>query len=177
MLLGSAATIARVRAHPLMRALRPDKLTVAALCATLALYRDGREREVPAVGMLSASADELRARADHLAQVLGAAGVAALVEGCRSTVGGGAMPLAELPSWAVTVSGRADAVDAGATDVEEQGRFRWITGEPFEFQAFHPNEPDNRDGTQDCLIMNGATRRWHDRHCGVRYPALCEREP
>jgi L-seryl-tRNA(Ser) seleniumtransferase len=111
-LLGSAASIARVRAHPLMRALRPDKLTVAALCATLALYRDGREREIPLVAMLSASADELRARAEHLAEVLGAAGVAVAVEACRSTVGGGAMPLAELPSWAVTVSGRADDVDA-----------------------------------------------------------------
>ncbi|HUQ04254.1 MAG TPA: L-seryl-tRNA(Sec) selenium transferase [Kofleriaceae bacterium] len=110
-LLGSAATIARVRAHPLMRAMRPDKLTVAALCATLALYRDGREREVPAVGMLSASADELRARAEHLAEILGAAGVVVAVEACRSTVGGGAMPLAELPSWAVTVSGGADALD------------------------------------------------------------------
>jgi L-seryl-tRNA(Ser) seleniumtransferase len=111
-LLGSAETIARVRAHPLMRAMRPDKLTVAALCATLALYRDGREGEVPAVAMMSATADALRVRAEHLAEVLRAAGITVAVEACRSTVGGGAMPTAELPSWAVTIAGGADAVDA-----------------------------------------------------------------
>jgi serine/threonine-protein kinase len=65
----------------------------------------------------------------------------------------------------------------GATDRERQRRFRWITGEPFTFRAFHPSEPDNKDGAQDCLIVNGTTRRWHDRHCDMTYPALCERDP
>lgn len=63
----------------------------------------------------------------------------------------------------------------GATDREREGDFRWTTGEPFAYQAFHPNEPDNRDGEQNCLVLNPATWRWHDRACGVRYPALCER--
>jgi L-seryl-tRNA(Ser) seleniumtransferase len=111
-IVGAGDAIARVRSHPLMRAVRPDKLTLAALCATLALYRDGREDEVPAVAMLSRGADDLHRRADELAAALGAAGVNVAVEPCRSTVGGGAMPTAELPSWAVTVSGGADAVDA-----------------------------------------------------------------
>jgi L-seryl-tRNA(Ser) seleniumtransferase len=62
--------------------------------------------------MMSATADELRARAEGLAAVLGAAGVMVAVEACRSTVGGGAMPTAELPSWAVTVAGSAEATDA-----------------------------------------------------------------
>ncbi len=117
-LVGSAAAIARVRSHPLMRAMRPDKLTLAALCATLALYRDGRDAEVPAVAMMSANAEALRARADllaaELAGVAAAAGLEIAVESCRSTVGGGAMPLAELPSWAVTLraTSGADALDA-----------------------------------------------------------------
>jgi L-seryl-tRNA(Ser) seleniumtransferase len=112
-MVGTAAAIARVRAHPLMRALRPDKLTIAALCATLALYRDGREGEVPAVAMLAADAEALRARAQRLAAALAihapAGGWTVTVEPCRSTVGGGAMPLAELPSWAVTVAAAAGA--------------------------------------------------------------------
>jgi L-seryl-tRNA(Ser) seleniumtransferase len=111
-IVGAAEVIAKVRAHPLMRAMRPDKLTLAALCATLALYRDGREGDVPTVAMLSLGAGELHKRADELAAVLDAAGVTVAVEPCRSTVGGGAMPTAELPSWAVTVRGSADAVDA-----------------------------------------------------------------
>ncbi|MBE7448252.1 MAG: L-seryl-tRNA(Sec) selenium transferase, partial [Kofleriaceae bacterium] len=117
---GRAAAIARVRAHPLMRAMRPDKLTLAALAATLALYRDGREDEVPAVAMLAAPAAGLHARAQALAAAVAAAlaadaGLTIAVEPCRSTVGGGSMPLAELPSWAVTVrraGGDALAVDA-----------------------------------------------------------------
>ena len=117
-LAGSAAAIARIRAHPLMRALRPDKMTLAALCATLALYRDGREAEVPAIAMLAADDATLRARATRLAAMLTAGsavpGLTVAVEPCRSTVGGGAMPLAELASWAVTVvsPGGADALDA-----------------------------------------------------------------
>jgi len=111
-IVGSAEVIARVRAHPLMRAMRPDKLTLAGLCATLALYRDGREAEVPAVAMMSARGETLRARAEHLADLLRVAGATVAVEACRSAVGGGAMPLAELPSWAVTVAGDAEAVEA-----------------------------------------------------------------
>jgi L-seryl-tRNA(Ser) seleniumtransferase len=112
-LVGSAAAIARVRSHPLMRALRPDKLTLAALCATLALYRDGRETEVPAVAMLVAESETLRARAARLAAALGGEGNTVAVEPCKSAVGGGALPLAELPSWAVTVRAAegADALD------------------------------------------------------------------
>ncbi len=114
-LVGSAAVIGRVRAHPLMRALRPDKLTLAALVATLALYRDGRAGEIPTVAMLSAAPDDLRRRADDLAVALRAAapGLAIAVAPCASTVGGGAMPLAQLPSWAVTLAGlAADRLDA-----------------------------------------------------------------
>ncbi len=116
-LVGTAAVIARVRQHPLMRALRPDKLTLAALCATLGLYRDGRGGDIPAVAMLSGAPDDLRVRADALAAEVGRvapAGVVVAVEASTSTVGGGAMPLAQLASWAVTLAGvSADRLDAG----------------------------------------------------------------
>jgi len=110
---GSAAAVERARKHPLMRALRPDKLTLAGLAATLSLVRDGRLDDIPAMRMLGTTAEALRARADALAAAIGAvAGLAIAVEPCTSTVGGGAMPTAALPSWAVTLrGGSADALD------------------------------------------------------------------
>jgi L-seryl-tRNA(Ser) seleniumtransferase len=109
---GSKQAVARARAHPLMRAVRPDKMTLAALEATLALYRDGRAlEEVPAVRMLAATPAALRAKAEQLARLIGA-DRAAVVE-ITSAVGGGALPTAEPASWAVALSGRsADDLDA-----------------------------------------------------------------
>ena len=86
-----------------MRALRPDKLTLAGLHATLALYRAGRADAVPAVRMIARSpSDALRAARDA---DRGDVGGGACVEPCMSTVGGGAMPTAELPSFAITLRG------------------------------------------------------------------------
>jgi len=98
LLVGRAAAVARARAHPLMRALRPDKLALAALHATLALYKAGRAEAVPTIGMIARSPDALRALAVRIAGRVGGT-----VESCMSTVGGGAMPTAELPSFAVTL--------------------------------------------------------------------------
>jgi len=112
---GRAAAVAASRAHPLMRVLRPDKLTLAGLAATLALYRAGRAHDaVPVAAMLGATADALCARAEALAAAIGAVEeLVVAVEPCASAVGGGAMPAAELPSFAVTLAGRsADAIDA-----------------------------------------------------------------
>jgi L-seryl-tRNA(Ser) seleniumtransferase len=116
---GRAAAVAAARAHPLMRAVRPDKLALAGLAATLALYRDGRApHAVPVAAMLGASAETLRARAEALAAAIGGSAVRGelrvAVEPCASAVGGGAMPAAELPSFAVTLTGArgADALDA-----------------------------------------------------------------
>jgi L-seryl-tRNA(Ser) seleniumtransferase len=111
---GTAAAIERARKHPLMRALRPDKLTLAGLAATLALYRDGALDAIPVTRMLGAPGDQLRAAAAALAGAIGAVpGLAVAVEPCTSTAGGGAMPTARLASWAVTLTGgSADAIDA-----------------------------------------------------------------
>jgi L-seryl-tRNA(Ser) seleniumtransferase len=103
---GSKAIISRLERHPLNRALRIDKLTAAALEATLELYRDGLDTEqVPARAMLTAKREVLEARARRLGVALGGLGVKHRVVEVTGKVGGGSMPLAELPSWAVAVEG------------------------------------------------------------------------
>ncbi|MCP3144438.1 L-seryl-tRNA(Sec) selenium transferase [Pyxidicoccus xibeiensis] len=97
---GRAELLARIKAHPLTRALRVDKMTVAALEATLELYRDGRPEAVPTYRLLTQRPDELRARAVRLQGLLAERGVSARVEGVVGQVGGGAMPLSRLPSSA-----------------------------------------------------------------------------
>ena len=97
---GRSVLLARIKAHPLMRALRVDKLTVAALEATLALYRDGRADEVPVHRLLAQPPEDLRARAVRLQGLLAGRGVRARVASVEGQVGGGAMPLARLPSSA-----------------------------------------------------------------------------
>ncbi len=110
LIVGRAAALARVAKHPLMRALRPDKLTLAALEGTLALYRRGVAAAVagiPALRMLVASPDSLRARAARLVAAVGsAANVAIETVETRSAVGGGALPLAEPLSYALSVVAR-----------------------------------------------------------------------
>jgi L-seryl-tRNA(Ser) seleniumtransferase len=80
-----------------MRAIRPDKLTLAALGATLVHYLRGEaEREVPVWRMISASSAQLESRARLLAKQLGATAVET-----RSAIGGGSLPGQTQPSWAV----------------------------------------------------------------------------
>jgi len=89
---GRADLVERLRRHPLQRALRADKLTLAALDGTLTLYLDAPER-IPVLRMLRD--DGVRARAERLASLTGGT-----VEETVARVGGGALPLAELPSFA-----------------------------------------------------------------------------
>jgi L-seryl-tRNA(Ser) seleniumtransferase len=115
---GTKAAVAAARKHPLMRALRPDKLAIAGLAATLALYRRGAVAQVPVPRMLGATSEQLRASADDLARRMSAGPqlpLAIAVEPCTSAVGGGAMPEAKLASWAVTVRG---AGSASADEIE-----------------------------------------------------------
>jgi L-seryl-tRNA(Ser) seleniumtransferase len=104
---GRASLVGRLRKHPLMRAVRPDKLTLASLEATLELYRDGTAgQDVPIVSMLGARATDLRARAERLArrcQELGARTFAIDVRQATGKIGGGAQPLAELAGFAVVL--------------------------------------------------------------------------
>ncbi len=110
-LLGKAAAIEQLRTNPLARALRVDKLTISALGATLALYRDRATalREVPVLAMLSATPASLRQRADALATKLRTLGVQCEVVASRSSVGGGTFPDAVLESFAVALNGDANS--------------------------------------------------------------------
>lgn len=105
---GKASAIEAARKHPLMRALRPDKLTLAGLAATLSLYRDGRGDKIPTIAMISNNLSALKDKASALVTLICTADggkISVAVEPTISTVGGGAMPTAELPSFAVTLAG------------------------------------------------------------------------
>jgi len=103
---GEAERIALLRIHPLMRALRPDKLTIAALLATLETYRDGNaETELPVWRMIAAAPSAIAARAHAIAAALSAAGIPAETIEVRSTVGGGSLPEETQPSFAVAIGG------------------------------------------------------------------------
>ena len=97
---GRADLVERLRRHPLQRALRADKLTLAALEGTLSLHLDpaAARREIPVTRMLEEPAEAVRARAERLAAAVGGE-----VEATVARVGGGALPLAELPSFACAV--------------------------------------------------------------------------
>jgi L-seryl-tRNA(Ser) seleniumtransferase len=97
---GRAALVEQLRRHPLQRALRADKLTLAALEGTLALYLEPERAraEVPVLRMLEEPIEAVRARADRLAAL-----VDGEVEETVARVGGGALPLAELRSFACAV--------------------------------------------------------------------------
>jgi L-seryl-tRNA(Ser) seleniumtransferase len=109
-LVGGAEAVAACKRHPLARALRIDKLSLAALEATLALYRDPEQarREIPVLAMLEADPAVLQTRAERLASAIGGEVVEAVAK-----VGGGALPLLELTGPAVALhSGSPDATAA-----------------------------------------------------------------
>ena len=113
---GKAAFISRMKAHPMARAMRVDKMTLAALQATLALYLkpEAALERIPTLRMLSEGEKTLRARAGELVAAVGvAAGEAGTVEleQAASKVGGGALPLLELDSWVCSVSPATMSVD------------------------------------------------------------------
>ena len=111
-IVGRAELVERLRRHPLQRALRADKLTLAALEGTLALGPESRS-SVPVLRMLDEPVEAVRARAARLAELVGGE-----VEDTVARVGGGALPLAELPSAACAVEERlAEALRLGEPPV------------------------------------------------------------
>jgi L-seryl-tRNA(Ser) seleniumtransferase len=96
---GRKALVDRLRTHPLMRALRVDKITLAMLEATLAEYAGGRANTtVPVQRMLHASAEDIEARVQALAETLAANGWRVSMISGSSAVGGGSAPGLELPT-------------------------------------------------------------------------------
>jgi L-seryl-tRNA(Ser) seleniumtransferase len=109
---GRSELVERLRRHPLQRALRADKLTLAALEGTLRLALETPD-EVPVLRMLREPFERVRARAERLADLVGGE-----VEETVARAGGGALPLAELPSFACAVDEElADALRAGEPPV------------------------------------------------------------
>jgi L-seryl-tRNA(Ser) seleniumtransferase len=113
-IVGRTALVDRVRKHPLMRALRVDKMTYAALEATLTEYVAGRATiTVPVRRMLALTVDDIRARAEIVASAI--AGMPGwrveLVDGV-SAVGGGSAPGVELPTRLVAIEKAGLTVDA-----------------------------------------------------------------
>jgi L-seryl-tRNA(Ser) seleniumtransferase len=126
LVIGRAEILSRLKRHPLMRVLRVDKLTVAALEATLRLYRDEPSalRAIPTLAALTASAETLQARAEQLAERLQALDIALEVtlEAGISQVGGGSLPGEELPTTLVSIRAR----EIGVTELAQRLRI----GEP-----------------------------------------------
>jgi L-seryl-tRNA(Ser) seleniumtransferase len=104
---GRADLISRLKSHPLSRAVRLDKLSLAALEATLRLYREPNDpfRRIPVLRTLAQSVDEVLARADRLVSQLISAGLGdVIVVQSTAFVGGGSLPHQGLDSRAVSVS-------------------------------------------------------------------------
>ena len=119
-ILGKKDVIAKLKKHPMARALRVDKLTYSALEATLGLYRDPVKAvlQIPSLMMLTTNEYTIKFRAHIIANHIGAK-----VEASEATVGGGAFPTSKIPSWSVVIEGNA-------TDIEQRlrgGRIPVIT--------------------------------------------------
>jgi len=102
-IVGKKAIVDKLKKHPLTRAMRVDKMTLAALEATLRSYDAGLMNEIPTIAMLSATPALLRGKADALCALMTKAGIAAEVVSTEGQVGGGSVPTQMLPSFAVAV--------------------------------------------------------------------------
>jgi L-seryl-tRNA(Ser) seleniumtransferase len=95
--------IARIRKNPLLRAFRVDKLTYAALEATLFEYLVGSKEALPLMRMLSTTAEEIEQRCCAIVQAISSTGASVTIVPVESVVGGGTAPTARLKSHAISV--------------------------------------------------------------------------
>jgi L-seryl-tRNA(Ser) seleniumtransferase len=115
LIVGHAGLVARLRKDPLARATRPDKVLLAAIAATLGLYRAGLAvGEVPVWRMIAAPVEDLRRRAEAIARTLAGTEPGASVPkpavhvaGMTATVGGGSLPGEGIPSAGLAIGTRA----------------------------------------------------------------------
>jgi len=100
-IIGKADLLARIKKHPLARAVRADKLCLAALSVTLMHYlKDEAEVEIPVWRMISATPKQVKVRAENWAAELGQGEVLS----SESTVGGGSLPGESLPTWVLALT-------------------------------------------------------------------------
>lgn len=113
LIVGRADLIARLERHPLARAVRVDKMTLAALEATLLHYLRGEAlREIPIWRMISQPLEEVGRRARRWRRYLAERGMAVQVVRAETAVGGGSLPGQTLPSWALEISGLPSVEEA-----------------------------------------------------------------
>ncbi len=117
-IVGTRVAIARLRTNPLLRALRVDKATIAALAATLRLYATGAVARIPFYRMLSVTQEALRERAQALATALNGRYETQVVD-VDGYVGGGALPQATIPSVALSVKKPGTAPNALAARLRD----------------------------------------------------------
>jgi L-seryl-tRNA(Ser) seleniumtransferase len=114
LIVGRADLVAAIKKNPLKRALRLDKVTLAALEAVLALYDDPDRvvQRVPTLRLLTRPAGELRTLAERLRPAVAAAfpGVEVTVADCDSQIGSGARPMDRIPSIALRLAGRGSVL-------------------------------------------------------------------
>ena len=110
-LLGRRDLVETCRKHPLARALRADRMLIAALEATLHVYRSGRAAELPVNAALGARGSDLSQRATRLALELSQRGIGCSVVESEGRVGGGSIPLARLPGFGVALERGADVLE------------------------------------------------------------------
>ena len=110
-ILGKKQYLDILKKHPLNRAMRVDKMTLAALEATLRSYEQGAAEEIPVIGMLSAKEDALRQKAALLARLLTEAGISVDIVPTEGRVGGGSVPNQSLPSYAIALDGNVEALE------------------------------------------------------------------
>jgi len=104
LVVGRADLVATLAGHPVARAVRPDKLTLAALAATLAAWKRGAWREFPVYRAAARPLAELERRGTALAAAAGQGGIAAEVSGSEAVFGGGTSPEKTFPSRALVLS-------------------------------------------------------------------------
>ena len=110
-ILGKKSLLDKLKKHPLTRAMRVDKMTLAALEATLRSYESGHPEEIPVLGMLSATPEILQKKAEKLAAMLAESGISAKVLPVSGQVGGGSVPNQNLPSFAVALTGDVNTLE------------------------------------------------------------------
>ncbi len=112
--LGARNAIARMRQDPFARAMRVDKLTIAALTATLELYREPSRamEQIPTLAMIAAPAERVRHRCESVAATLVDHGIDVTVSESDAGVGAGAFPTQVIPSFAITFEGNAMEIQA-----------------------------------------------------------------
>lgn len=122
-IVGKKSCLDKITQHPLARAVRVDKLTLAALAATLRLYQDPDtvEHRVPLLTLLTTPIENLRNRAERLAPQLAACPAIAKAEPVTDTafLGGGSMPSQSIPTWCVALTPARDSVETLANQLRQ----------------------------------------------------------